>query len=153
MSLILGNVVNKKNAKNDRWGWGFWLFVVTLVATVFFVVYGALWYRMAHAQNHTKAPEEPPPSMALEWEAHRSLGVIVRYEIGGLSIWFAHPVQQRRVAAECGPIYVMDGIMYFTTINEAPVRYETSAEATGYKWAGEPFWTPLIQKSFCRSCN
>lgn len=112
-----------------------------------FAVAWAFWPSSAQAGS---LPDEPALIYKIGWEPKPSGVVVIEYmPPGGVTVYFVYSIQQRRPAKHWERARVEGGILYLTTIEAHPTTYEVSAEPIKFRYAYQPEFTDLIEKTSC----
>lgn len=132
----------------------FWIYA-TLMWAVLLFTFAMVWASCdVNPVYEDGVPDEPALTYKTNWEPKPSGVVVIEYlTAGGLTVYFVHSIQQEKPTDHWRPARREDGRLYLTTIEAAPTQYAVSSGTIAFRYAWNPVWTPVIDKSWCRSCG
>ena len=98
-----------------------------------------------------EVPAQPPPDTAIRWDVHRSLGIILVFQVDEGELLFAHPIVMSQAVPECQGIKLeaTGDLLRITETNTShvPMRHIVMREPTVWRWEWGD-WHAMIEPSF-----
>lgn len=124
--------------------------VAAIMWAILIAAFALAWAFWPSAAQAGSLPDEPSLIYKTGWEPKPSGVVVIEYvPPGGVTVYYAHSIQQTRPAKHWKRARVEGGILYLTTIEAAPTTYEVSAEPIKFRYAYQPEFIDVTQKTSC----